>query len=248
VRAGSASIASVVLLTGCVPEGPPTKEETPPLDAVPGAIDEDPLLTEPFRDDFERTDIGPDWRALAPVWGIREGKLCGEGARNRGIWLLRRLPRSAKIELDAIAETEEGDLKVELWGDGRSGATKETYDDATGYVAIFGGWRNSLHAFARLDEHGDDRLALELSAVSEDPRAHPVLPGNRYRFKFERKQGNIISWSVDGRLLFELDDPRPLAGPGHDHFAFNDWTARVCFDNLEITPGPASDAAEPTQR
>lgn len=231
-----AELFGALALAACVPEGPPTPEEPalPPEEAVAG--EEDPPLTEPFRDDFERVDVGPEWRALAPVWGIEAGALCGEGARNRGIWLRRSLPHAVRVELDAIAVSEEADLKIELFGDGRSGATKATYDDATGYVAIFGGWRNSMHVLARLDEHGSDRLALELSATAEDPRAQPVRPGNRYRFKFERKQGNIVSWFVDGRLLLQLDDKRPLTGANHDHFAFNDWNARVCFDNLEVTP------------
>ena len=28
----------------------------------------------------------------------------------------------------------------------------------------------------------------------------------------------------------------PLAGVGHDHFGFNDWEAKVCFDNVRVTP------------
>jgi hypothetical protein len=33
-----------------------------------------------------------------------------------------------------------------------------------------------------------------------------------------------------------MDDPNPLEGRGHDHFAFNDWEANLSFDNLRITP------------
>ncbi|NUO53948.1 MAG: hypothetical protein HOV80_34315 [Polyangiaceae bacterium] len=231
-----AAIGWLSALPACVPEGPATKEESSPPPEETPEVQGDPELTEPFRDDFERASIGDDYLALSPVWGIDGGRVCAEGAKNHGLWLRRRLPRAVRIELDAIAQTEEGDLKVELWGDGKSGATKESYDDATGYIAIFGGWRNSQHVLARLDEHADNRLGLEVSPTSEDPRAQPALPGNRYRFKFERKQGNILAWYVDGRLLFEFDDPKPLAGAGHDHFAFNNWTAKVCFDNLEIVP------------
>jgi hypothetical protein len=36
--------------------------------------------------------------------------------------------------------------------------------------------------------------------------------------------------------MLEWDDPDPLAGPGHEYFAFNDWDALVHFDNLVITP------------
>jgi hypothetical protein len=33
-----------------------------------------------------------------------------------------------------------------------------------------------------------------------------------------------------------MNDPEPLEGPGHDHFAFNDWEAELWFDNLHIQP------------
>jgi hypothetical protein len=33
-----------------------------------------------------------------------------------------------------------------------------------------------------------------------------------------------------------MEDPAPLTGPGHDHFAFNGWDAPVCFDRLTVTP------------
>ncbi len=221
-------------LLACVSEGPATVTE----EAAPAAEQEssDPPLSGVFRDEFERAELGPDWLPLSEAWRIEKGWLCVEAARNRGAWLKRTIPHAARIEFDAVAHSAEGDLKVELWGDGRSGATSATYDDATGYVAIFGGWRNSLHVLARLDEHAPTRMELALSQASEDPRALPVQAGNVYHFKFERKQGNILSWSVDGRLLFEHSDPRPLTGPGHDHFGFNDWNARVCYDNLVITP------------
>ena len=25
-------------------------------------------------------------------------------------------------------------------------------------------------------------------------------------------------------------------GVGHDHFGFNDWEVKVCFDNVKVTP------------
>jgi hypothetical protein len=33
-----------------------------------------------------------------------------------------------------------------------------------------------------------------------------------------------------------MTDPQPLGGPGHDHFAFNNWSVPLTFDNLRITP------------
>ena len=205
-----------------------------PIDA-PVDLAPSPSLDRPFRDDFDRDQLGDDWRALSNAWRIRGGELCGRGARNRGVWLRRRLPVNARIELDARSATSEGDIKLELWGDGHSGARKTSYDDATGYLAIFGGWSNSRHVFARLDEHGADRRVTQVRDDGEIA-AGPVVAGRTYHFRIERRDGSTLRWWVDDVLMHTFPDPSPLSGPGHDHVGFNDWLAPVCFDNLEITP------------
>ncbi|MCA9618211.1 MAG: hypothetical protein KC731_04300 [Myxococcales bacterium] len=209
-------------LSGCVPEGPPSER--------------DPALGAGFRDDFEREQLGEAYRATSAAWQIEGGALCGRGAKNHGVWLTRRLPRDARITFDAWTTSTDGDLKVELWGDGKSHATGNSYDDATGYLAILGGWSNRRHVLARLDEHGDDRVVMEVEPSATTGPAAPVFAGRRYRFVIERDRDERLRWSVDGELVASFDDPEPLAGPGHDHFGFNDWATPVCFDDLEVLP------------
>ena len=229
---------TLLVLGGCIPEGPatpppaPTVAETPVVRAA--AVGE--YFTTPFRDSFDRTSLGPDWRALSPAWTIRDGRLCGQGAKNQPVWLVKKLPTNARIELDATALSTEGDVKLELWGDGKSGAAGTTYSDATSYLLIFGGWKNSRHVLARLDEHGDDRLAITIEPGSDDERARPVEPGQPYHFVIERRNGTTLRWTVNGAVYFELVDEAPLSGPGHENLGFNDWDAPVCFDNLTVTP------------
>jgi len=235
----------------CVPEGPATTgagAPEPPKTAQPavaqpakpkgdsGAPPARPPITVPFEDGFDRAELGPDWFALSPAWKITAGRLCVRGARNRGIWLARKLPVNARIEFDAYAEAADGDLKVEVWGDGVSGATGTSYSNATSYLLILGGWKNTKHVLARLDEHGEDRLEIDVEPGADDERARPVEAGQPYRFKIEREDGKTLTWSVNGQDYFELTDPDPLAGPGHEHLGFNDWDAPVCFDNLKVTP------------
>jgi hypothetical protein len=200
-------------------------------------VSADPAIIEPFADAFERPSLGGDWRTNASLaWRIKDGQLCGRGARNRPLWLARRMPENARIEFDAVSNAADGDIKVELWGDGQSGATGTSYTNATSYIAIFGGWKNSLHVLARLDEHGKDRKELKLVAGSEDPRQHPVELGRVYRFKIERQAGKELRWYVDDLQIHTFDDPEPLSGEGHEHFAFNNWDVQVCFDNLQVRP------------
>jgi hypothetical protein len=195
-----------------------------------------PVLSSTFRDDFERGELGADWKATTGAWRLQDGALCGRGARNRPVWLTRRLPTNARIEFDATSNSPQGDLKVEVWGDGKSFSTSTSYDNATSYILVFGGWKNSAHVLARLDEHKSDRLELQVDPDSDDPRQHPVSEGQTYHFKIERTDGETVRWFIDDLELHAFSDPDPLEGPGHEHFGFNDWEVPVCFDNLVVVP------------
>src|SRR5262245_2422943 len=104
-------------LAACVPEGPSTVDAgapAKPIAAPParprtahdaGKVPARPPIDDPFEDSFDRVELGPDWHALSPNWRIVGGKLCGRGARNKGVWLARKLPVNARIEFDAFAET-----------------------------------------------------------------------------------------------------------------------------------------------
>jgi hypothetical protein len=183
--------------------------------------------------------LGPGWaQAGTDVWRIENGRLCGSNAHNHGVWLQRTLPVNARIEFDAISDDLVGDLKSEVWGDGRSSATGISYTNATSYLTIFGGWKNTIHALARLNEHGTDRKEIKVDKTSDDPREQPVTAGQVYHFKVERTDGKTVRWSVNGLEYLTFPDQQPLAGLGHDHFGFNDWETKVCFDNVKVTPLP----------
>ncbi|HEX6765080.1 MAG TPA: hypothetical protein VF103_06370, partial [Polyangiaceae bacterium] len=122
------------------------------------------------------------------------------------------------------------------WGDGASSAKGTSYVDATSYIVIFGGWKNSLHVLARLDEHASNRRELRLIPGSEDPRLQRVAEGRSYRFEIERSDGRTVRFTVDDALILAFDDSEPLAGPGHEYFGFNDWDVPVCFDDVLVTP------------
>ncbi|MEO0326051.1 MAG: hypothetical protein AAF447_24090 [Myxococcota bacterium] len=196
-----------VLLAACTPQGDPS------------------IGAEGFRDDFERESLGDLWLNTGGSYRIVDGELMVRGARNKPLWLRRTLPRDVRIEVDVRSESPEGDIKLEVFGDGTSRATTDSYT-ATSYVVIFGGWNNTTNLIARLDEHGQDRAV--------GPRRR-VEKGQTYRLVIERR-GDVIEATVDGERLARLEDDEPLEGRGHDHFAFNDWQAEVYFDNLVITP------------
>jgi hypothetical protein len=209
-RFTACSILMLAALTACTPLGDP---------AIPA---------EGFFDDFERDSLGDAYRDTAHgnVWRIQDGELHVANARNRPLWLARRLPNDVRVEFKVRSESPQGDIKVEIFGDGVSKATAESYT-ATSYVVILGGWNNSMNVLARMDEHGADRVV--------GAKRQRVEQGKTYHFVIERR-GTLLTVNVDGEELLRLDDPEPLRGRGHDHFAFNDWEAKLVFDDLRITP------------
>ena len=153
---------------------------------------------------------------------IRRGELWGAGTRNNPLWLAMALPHDVAVEFTARSETatgtRPGDIKLEIFGDGRAAAS--------GYVLVFGGWGNAVSAIARRDEHGADRV---------ERRDRKVEPGRTYRMRVERR-GQVLRWLVDGEEFLVFQDPAPLAGPGHDRFGFSCWDADLFFDDLRIEP------------
>ena len=173
----------------------------------------------PFRASFDADGLpGAPWWAAGGLWRVEGGELHAPGTRNNPLWLEAKLPPDVKISFTARAASPHGDVKVEVFGDGR--------DHASGYVLVFGGWKNTLSVLARLDEHGEDRL---------ERRTPKVEPGRRYRFEVERR-GSVLTWRIDGETFLELDDPEPLRGEGHDRFGFSSWQADVWFDDLAVEP------------
>lgn len=197
----------VLTLCGCTPQGDPS------------------IAQAGFSERFERSELGPLWNKTGGNYSLVEGQLRVSGARNHPLWLKRRLPRDVRIELDVRSESEQGDIKVELFGDGKSHAISESYT-ATSYVVVLGGWNNALNVIARMDEHGSDRVV---------GRKKRIEKGHNYRLRIER-EGELLSVWLDGEQLMQMRDKQPLFGRGHDHFAFNNWGVETWFDNLRIEP------------
>ncbi len=197
-----------------------------------------PPITTSYVDHFDSPKLSDDWNVTSSAWRLENGRLCARSARNHPAWLMRRLPKNARISFTAESDSENGDLKVEAWGDGRSGATGISYNNATSYLFILGGWKNQLHVLARIDEHGRDRLERRIDPNSSDPRDQRVIPGTKYHFQIERTDGRTLKWLVNGVEMHRLVDSNPLFGPGHDHLGFNDWEVHACFDDLSIVALP----------
>lgn len=173
-------------------------------------------------DGSERTISFAVHRALSvdlPL--ICNRQLVAENIHNAALWLTTSLPKRVRVEFVVTALTDTGDLKAEIFGDG------ETHQ--SGYILIMGGWSNQLNIIARQDEHGEDRKR-DSRCVIRNRRKVCAEKHKRYQWAIERRE-DTVEWFVNGKLFLTFPDKFPIQGA---HFGFNNWEAKVAFDDLKI--------------
>lgn len=208
----------------------------------------------PYTDDFsDEAHLSTNYWTSGGLWRTWNGELFSPGVRNNPLWLKAKLPQDISVEFDVHSESPEGDIKVEIFGDG--------LNHASGYILIHGGWNNSVSVIARLDEHGMPAYGLDQqaravaaqrglppnaswvdtgvfrpdTAMRVEANPFPVQRSKKYHWKIERR-GSLLSWSIDGQPFMQFDDPFPLVGETHNRFGFSSWEADLYFDNLKVTP------------
>jgi hypothetical protein len=161
------------------------------------------------------------WETTSKNWRVVDGRLyTGDRPNdNAGLWVTGvSLPVNARLEFEATSvqgnsPVFEGDVKCEFGG--------EKSEHLSGYIVIFGGWKNTLNTIAKQEEHSG-RLGTDSTVKVEENKT--------YRFQIVRLGGEI-KWFIDGKLLLRVQDDLPLGGGA---FGFNNWNSRVYFDNFKI--------------
>jgi hypothetical protein len=194
-------------------------------------VKDPPPVTKTWTDDFARDEIGGNYYKTGGGHEVTSGALRTKGSHNHPLWLRKKLPpKDIQIDVTAWSMSPEGDIKVEVFGDGRSFDPDGGGYTSSGYVFIFGGWGNTKSMIARGNEHGSDLVERT------QPR---VVPGQRYHFRIVRKlKDKKLLWYIDDmtKPFLEYADQRPLQGVGHEYFAFNNWESDSWFDDLTVTP------------
>ncbi len=195
-------------------------------------VPDPPAIDGVFVDNFARGTIGSNYYQSGFGYSIKDGKLSAKGAHNHPLWLRKKLPRNVQIDVQALSHSTAGDIKIEVFGDGMSFDKDGGRYKATGYVLVFGGWKNTTSLIARRDEHGKDMTKRNR------PR---VEPGQWYSYRIVR-QGKLLQWYIDDFTtpFLQYEDPNPLTGDSQAYLGFNNWESDTRFDNLRITPLPNS--------
>lgn len=185
---------------------------------------DEPIVSE-LNDTFDRTELGSAWRDTGGNYRIEKGELVARKAGHHPLWLRRALPANAAIEFDAWTNAPNGDIRVVIYGDGKSTNPAGEGCQSSGYALIFGGWGNKMSVICRGQQPGHVRVRTDW----------PLVPGRQYHFYITRQKG-LLSWFLAGHELMTWDDPAPLGGPGHTAFGFDGGDGEVTFDNLTIAP------------
>ena len=191
-------------------------------------VKDPPPIKDEWTDNFERDSVGENYYASGDGYRVAKGALNAKGAHNHPLWLRAKIPRDVRIEFETWSTENRGDIKIEIFGDGKSYDADGGAYLATGYELIFGGWFNSKSIIARLDEHAPDVVQRTLPKV---------VPNQHYKWRIERR-ANQLTWFIDDMTtpFLQLVDPRPLEGIGHEYLGFNNWETDTWFDNLVISP------------
>lgn len=167
-----------------------------------------------FSDDFQRDELGDNWRSLTGKWHIADGKLtCGKVSENK-ILLKNKVAGFQRVTFDAATNDKRPcDLSTFI----HSGP--EAVD--CGYFLQFGGSGNTFNSLRR---NGVFTLCTCKQQFIEPGKTHKIVA------EFD---GAAARLTVDGVLILEYLDAAPLHGQGHDQLGFCIWTSGT-IDNVRV--------------
>ena len=149
-----------------------------------------------FSDDFERAELGENWRALNGDWHIEAGKLVASGGYGE-IVINKSFPGYQRIEFEAMTRAERPcDLSpiIQSGGRGYSG----------GYLLQFGGCGNVVNRILRGAE------------VLEDSSADRFIQAGKVHKIAAELDGDTVRLTVDGSTIVEGREAAPLLGERHE--------------------------------
>jgi hypothetical protein len=187
--------------------------------------------------EIARETFGADWQKRWVLEGnanlsVRDGRLHVVSPEST-LWWREPLPADVAIELtagvDGSADENAANLNLILHArelDGASyrfgrSAKYEEYHSVPNYIAtLTGGFQPG---WARLRRNPGFTILSENTSIRS-------VAGGTYRIKLLVAGGQLRYW-LDGRLVHDVVDPRPLKG---GHFALRTWRSRVWWSDIRF--------------
>lgn len=167
-----------------------------------------------WQDDFERSQVGDDWFGLRGARAsIQNGRLLLQGG---GATLIteRTFAPDVRIEFDAEAQPDVPpcDLSATI------GANK---DHGYGYLFAFGGQSNQANQL----------LGRGVRQVDKNPPF--VIEHGKVYHCVAQKEGNRLTYTVNGTKILDAVTTDPIGGPGFDRVGLVTWTG-MYVDNVKV--------------
>lgn len=163
-----------------------------------------------FSDDFNRTELGDNWRTVRGDWSIENKMLsAADSAHIVSNWLVTG---DVRLEYDAVTDS---DKPCDL-----SGVLSAQFgQESSGYYFGFGGQLNKLSFLIARQEIVGRADVL-------------IIPRKRHRVVCQR-EGKNITFTVDDKVIISYVHDKPIAKPGFDRVGLSVY-ASGRFDNVQI--------------
>lgn len=199
----------VFVLAMCLLAGPSSATEPPPGWK---------LL---FSDDFQRTELGEEWKVVEGKWLVQDGSLVGSGVLISAKGFPATYPPGfQRLEFDVTTESpepktasSERNAFIHAQPPEKSGNTPSK----TGYCLPLGG-QNLYRNGTALEGKPAVNSAIDLSKTR-----HIILENDRGKLKA----------IIDGSTVFELSDDKPIMGTNYDRVGFY-FGASVRINNVRV--------------
>ncbi|MBN1418170.1 MAG: hypothetical protein JXP34_05300 [Planctomycetes bacterium] len=175
-----------------------------------------------WQDEFDRAEIGEDWRVLAGKASLVDGRLLLEGM---GATIGTTRAFAGEVRVEYVARSAPGrppcDLSVSL-------CTNPDWGWSPGCLIAFGGNSNQVNQIIWPGGREVDRTPDLL-----------IEEGRTYTIAGERDAGKLTLY-VDGKpIISAMEGEDPVAGPGFDRVALVTWTGML-VDRVSVYQHPGS--------
>ncbi|MHC4779743.1 MAG: protein kinase domain-containing protein, partial [Planctomycetota bacterium] len=168
-----------------------------------------------FEDDFEREEVGPDWKTTRGTWQIHDGALCCSKKFESCIIHKADLSGDVRVEYEAWAEEwPVCSLSCVLNG-------TESWPVNTGYYLGFGDNFN-VRSYIKTPR----------GMMTNNPEAR-IERGKRHKITAQRLDSRITI-TVDDEVVNSFEDYFPMVGDENKHVGLYSFTSHVHFDNVKV--------------